>query len=56
MPEYTENEKRNMATVEAMFAPGDTEAKVELFADDAVWWNGLPFVGKPGQTAQHRAR
>ena len=55
MPEYTENEKRNMATVEAMFAPGETEEKVDLFADDAVWWNGLPFVGEPGQT-EHKGK
>ena len=38
-----------------MFAPGDTESKVELFADDAVWWNGLPFVGKPGET-EHKGK
>jgi ketosteroid isomerase-like protein len=55
VPEYSENEKRNMATVEAMFAEGSPEEKIDLFADDAVWWNGLPFVGKPGQT-EHKGK
>ena len=55
MPEYSENEKRNLATVEAMFAEGDPEEKLALFTDDAVWWNGLPFVGKPGQT-EHKGK
>lgn len=55
MPAYTEQEKRNLATVEAMFTEGDPEEKLALFADDAVWWNGLPFVGKPGQT-EHKGK
>jgi|SRR5262245_15299970 len=53
MPEYSEKEKRNLAVVEAMFAPGDPAEKIRLFAEDAVWWNGLPFVGEPGRT-EHR--
>lgn len=51
MPDYTREEKRNIAAVEKLFDVTDPGDKSLLFAEDAVWWNGLPFVGgEPGQT------
>ena len=51
MPEYTEVEQRNIATVTAMFEAGRELDRATLFADDAVWWNGLPRIpGNVGQT------
>ncbi len=48
---YTETEQRNMATVNAMFEAGRDLDRATLFADDAVWWNGLPLLpNQPGQT------
>jgi ketosteroid isomerase-like protein len=54
MPEYTEVEKRNIDTVNAMFGAGRELDRSTLFADDAVWWNGLPLIpGNVGET-EHR--
>ncbi|MBW2269443.1 MAG: nuclear transport factor 2 family protein [Deltaproteobacteria bacterium] len=51
MPHYTPEERRNIKVTEALFDVEDPRDKALLFADDAVWWNGLPFVGgEPGQT------
>lgn len=50
MPTYTEVEQRNIDTVNSMFEGsfGTVEA---IFADDAVWWNGLPKLpGLVGET------
>ncbi|MGW0663555.1 nuclear transport factor 2 family protein [Streptodolium elevatio] len=50
MPDYSETELRNIASVNRMFeAPRDFD-RATLFADDAVWWNGLPMVGRGGRT------
>ena len=53
MPSYTEAEQRNLAQVEKLFDTEGIPDKSVLFADDAVWWNGLPFVGQPG-TTEHK--
>ena len=48
---YTETEQRNIATVTAMFEAGRELDRATLFADDAVWWNGLPLLpGLVGET------
>ncbi|HEX8803259.1 MAG TPA: nuclear transport factor 2 family protein [Acidimicrobiales bacterium] len=54
MPTYTEAEQRNIDAVNAMFEAGPELDRVTLFADDAVWWNGLPLLpGAVGET-EHR--
>lgn len=51
MPNYTDDEKRNMEQVDKLFDVSGLSDKSTLFADDAVWWNGLPFIGgRTGQT------
>jgi ketosteroid isomerase-like protein len=51
VPEHTEQELRNIATVNAMFEAGPELDRATLFRDDAVWWNGLPLLpSNPGQT------
>jgi hypothetical protein len=47
----TETEVRNIAAVAAMFEAGRDFDRATLFADDAVWWNGLPLLpNEPGVT------
>jgi ketosteroid isomerase-like protein len=54
MPMYTETEQRNIDAVTQMFEAGRDFDRGTLFADDAVWWNGLPRIpGNVGQT-EHR--
>src|SRR5690606_7864168 len=54
MPTYTETEQRNIESVTKMFEAGREFDRARLFADDAVWWNGLPRIpGNVGQT-EHR--
>jgi ketosteroid isomerase-like protein len=54
VPEYTATEKGNIATVTAMFEAGRDLDRATLFAEDAVWWNGLPLLpSQPGET-EHR--
>ena len=51
MPAYTADEQRNIDTVNAMFGAGRELDRATLFADDAVWWNGLPLLpGSVGET------
>ena len=51
MPTYTDTELRNIGVVNAMFEAGRELDRATLFADDAVWWNGLPLLpSNPGQT------
>jgi ketosteroid isomerase-like protein len=51
---HTETELRNIAAVTAMFEAGRELDRATLFADDAVWWNGLPLLpNEPGVT-EHR--
>jgi ketosteroid isomerase-like protein len=58
MPNYTAEEQRNIDTVNRMFRSGEQRKEPfdvsSLFADDAVWWNGLPLIpGNVGET-EHR--
>ena len=56
MPEYSEEEKRNLETVSELFDVGGSRDKLDLFADDAAWWNGLPFIGGQVGETEHRGR
>lgn len=54
MPPYTETEQRNIDVVNRFFT-GELDY-VDAWADDAVWWNGLPLLpSNPGQT-EHKGR
>lgn len=54
VPNYSETEQRNIDSVNAMFEAGPELDRSTLFADDAVWWNGLPLLpGNVGST-EHR--
>lgn len=57
MPNYTDTEERNLDVVRQMFGEVDGPTdRAELFADDGVWWNGLPLIpGAVGQT-EHRGK
>ena len=51
MPQYTDTEQRNIDTVNALFEAGPEYDRIGIWADDAVWWNGLPLLPmNPGQT------
>jgi ketosteroid isomerase-like protein len=57
MSEYTDIERRNLSVVRKFFGEEAHEGnKSELFAEDGVWWNGLPLIpGAEGKT-EHRGR
>jgi hypothetical protein len=56
MPNYTEQERSNLATAAALFDAKGPADKSTRFAEDAIWWNGLPMLpGAPGQT-EHKGR
>lgn len=55
MPIHTPTEIRNLAVVERLFDTTNPEDKSLLFSEDAVWWNGLPFVAANGRT-EHKGR
>jgi hypothetical protein len=50
--DYTEVEARNVHVVRQTFGEADGPAdRSELFAEHAVWWNGLPLIpGAVGHT------
>ena len=50
MPRYSDEEQRNIDAVNSLFSPDGPEDRSVLFAEDAVWWNGLPYVAGNGQT------
>jgi ketosteroid isomerase-like protein len=54
MPSYTPTEARNIATTEQLFDVNDSGDKSLLFAEDAVWWNGLPYVGGETGETEHK--
>lgn len=56
MREYSETEKRNLSVVRQFLNEEPPPAdKSELFAEDGVWWNGLPLAHSEGRT-EHRGR
>ena len=55
--EYSETEQRNLRVVRQFL--GEEEGpvdKTELFAEDGVWWNGLPLIGGAEGRTEHRGR
>jgi ketosteroid isomerase-like protein len=51
VPAYSEQEQRNIDQVNKMFGSPRDFDRSTLFADDAVWWNGLPLLpGMRGET------
>lgn len=56
MGDRTPEEARNIDTVRKLFHPPPGFDPLEIFAEDAVWWNGLPKIaGGEGRT-EHRGR
>lgn len=56
MPEYTETELRNLRVARQFLnEEPPPEDKSMLFAEDGVWWNGLPLAHPEGRT-EHRGR
>ena len=56
MPDYTDTELRNLHVVRQFLNEEPPPAdKSELFADDGIWWNGLPLAHGEGRT-EHRGR
>src|SRR5262249_12357199 len=51
--EYSATEKRNLESVSRLFAPPPGFDVTTLFADDAVWWNGLTRLRGEG-SCEHR--
>lgn len=48
---WTADEKRNVAQVAKLFSPPEGFDPAALFAKDAIWWNGLPYIASnPGET------
>ena len=52
--EYSANERRHLAAVATLFSPPPEFDVGTLFAEDAVWWNGLPRLHEPGGSCEHR--
>ena len=48
MPDYTEQERRNMATVDELFDVAGTRNKLDLFTEDAVWDGGAALGASKG--------
>ena len=52
--EYSPTELRNLESVRRMFDPPPGFDVATLFADDAVWWNGLPRLRGLEGSCEHR--
>lgn len=52
--EHTEKEQRNLESMRRLFAPPPGFDPATLFADDAVWWNGLPRLRGLEGSCEHR--
>ena len=55
MRDYSETEKRNLRRSAVSERRAATRGQVELFAEDGIWWNGLPLAHSEGRT-EHRGR
>jgi ketosteroid isomerase-like protein len=51
---WTEGERRNVAQVESLFTPPAGFDPASLFRDDAVWWNGLPYIAGNEGATEHK--
>ena len=56
MAVYTEYEQTNIDIVNQIFEGPPEFDRLAAFADDAVWWNGLPQIGNPPGTTEHRGK
>ncbi len=54
MPHYTEQEQRNIHTLNQLFEGPPEFDRVGIFHPEAVWWNGLPHIGNPPGQTEHR--
>ena len=54
MPNYTEQEARNIHTVNQLFEGDADFDRVAIFDADAVWWNGLPHINSPPGNTEFR--
>ena len=54
MPTYTEQEARNIHTVNQLFEGDADFDRVAIFDTDAVWWNGLPHINSPPGNTEFR--
>ncbi len=52
--EYSAVELLNLESVRTLMAPPPGFDITTLFAEDAVWWNGLPRLHAPGASCEHR--
>ena len=52
--EYSAAEQRNLESVNRLFAPPPGFDVSTLFADDAVWWNGLPRLRGLEGSCEHK--
>lgn len=54
---HSERERANLGVVRQFFGeePGPAD-KSELFAEDGVWWNGLPMIPGAEGVMEHRGR
>ncbi|MEE3331301.1 MAG: nuclear transport factor 2 family protein [Myxococcota bacterium] len=49
--DWSARENRNVAQVEKLFSPPEGFDPASLFREDAIWWNGLPYIaGNEGET------
>ena len=56
MPKYSERESKNIEIVNSIFEGPPEFNRLDVFADDAVWWNGLPHIGSPPGNTEHRGK
>jgi len=54
MSHYTEQEQRNIATVNAIFEGPPDFDRASVFTEDAVWWNGLPKLPGAEGITEHK--
>ena len=54
MPDYTEQEQRNIDTLTALFEADASYDRVGIFDENATWWNGLPQIGNPPGQTEHK--
>ncbi len=58
--EYSSSQMKNIESVRKLFVPlrsfdeASVSEKLALFANDAVWWNGLPRLHPLGEDSEHK--
>lgn len=54
MPVYTEQEQLRIDTVNQLFEGPAEFDRLAIFDQHAVWWNGLPQIGNPPGSTEHK--